>query len=85
MDRKVHTGSLDALEAQIQQSIRKWGLIEVSEVADLEWEIVAALLHRRDFLSDASLSRPRQVAVSPSRSGSKRSARPVPPPRSGRN
>lgn len=85
MDRKVHTGSLDALEVRVQQLIRQWGLVEVNEVADLEWEIVAALLHRRDFLSDASLSRPRQIAASPSRSGSKRSSRRVPPPKSGRN
>lgn len=85
MDRKVHTGSLDALEVQIQQLIRKWGLVEVSEVADLEWEIVTALVHRRDFLADNSLSRPRQVAASPSRSGSKRSGRPVRLPRSGRD
>lgn len=83
MDRKVHTGALGPLEDQIHQLIQKWGLTELGELAEFEWEIVSALLYRRDFLSDASLSRPRQTATSPSRSGFKRSPRAGVPPRSG--
>jgi len=79
MDRKVNTGKLDPLPKILEQVVAQNGLASLAEVTAFEREIVAAMRWRKDYLVDASLTRPRTIFDAASRSGSVRKSPRVPP------
>lgn len=83
MDRKVNTGKLDPLPKILEQVVAQNGLASLQEVASFEREIVDAMRWRKDYLVDASLSRPRTIYDIASRSGgARKSPRTTKPPAS---
>lgn len=58
MDRKVNTGHLEALQSTLQQFAEANQVSSVADLAKYEYDIVAALQYRRDYLLDTSLSQP---------------------------
>jgi hypothetical protein len=58
MDRKVNTGTLDPLAAVLTRIASDKGAKTVDELAGYEYEIVAAMKYRRNYLSDRILAQP---------------------------
>lgn len=71
MDRKVNTGKLDPLEKVLQEIADQYQVASIEDLAALEYQIVARLRFRKDYLGDVSLSQPRDMGSSPSRGGTK--------------
>lgn len=61
MDRKVNTGKLDPLAALLNQIVADYGLGILDSPADIERELVAALVYRKSYLDDRGLSQPRLI------------------------
>lgn len=74
MDRKVNTGKLGNLAELASGYMVELGLNDPRELAGLEYEFVRQLKYRKDYLTDANLSRPRADTSLASRAG-KRSGR----------
>lgn len=58
MDRKVHTGKLDAVAAAVSGVASELNLLTVEDLKSYEGEIIARCQHRRDYLADSGLSQP---------------------------
>ncbi|HVT10973.1 MAG TPA: hypothetical protein VHE55_01795 [Fimbriimonadaceae bacterium] len=58
MDRKVNTGHLDLLKPVLEQFAEANGVSSVADLSKYEYDIVAAMQYRRDYLRDESLSQP---------------------------
>lgn len=58
MDRKVNTGKIDALAAELARLAPDVKPRSLSDFAPYEYEIVSAIKYRRNFLENADLSRP---------------------------
>ncbi|MBV6459751.1 MAG: hypothetical protein HONBIEJF_02904 [Fimbriimonadaceae bacterium] len=71
MDRKVHTGKIGPLRERVQAVFDQNGLTSIAEFADHERDVVAAMRHRKDFLSDAMLTQPRLISDIASRKGTR--------------
>ncbi len=60
MDRKVNTGKLYALQNYVNNLIKTKGIRNFTELIPYEYEIIVALKYRKDYLMDASLSKPQK-------------------------
>jgi hypothetical protein len=67
MDRKVHRGNLAPLASVLSQVARDSGIRDVAALAAHERDIVKAMIYRKDFLNDTSLSQPPDDAVAAER------------------
>lgn len=58
MDRKVNTGKIDALQAFVDTLVLTKGVRNFADLIPFEYDIIVALKYRKDYLMDASLSKP---------------------------
>lgn len=58
MDRKVNTGKIDALQNFVNNLVLTKGVKNFADLITFEFEMVIALKYRKDYLMDASLSKP---------------------------
>lgn len=58
MDRKVHTGNLSPLPKVLSTIAANNAVTSLSDLSAWEADIVAAMKHRRDYLSDPTLTKP---------------------------
>lgn len=58
MDRKVHTGKLDPLPGVLAKIASGGSVKQMADFAQWEFDIVASVMHRRDYLSDPTLTQP---------------------------
>lgn len=77
MDRKVNTGKYGDLIQILEDISSSYGITTVKDLAKLEWQITRAMIWRKDY-TDAQyeLSKPRDLGLTPSRGGAKRT---IPP------
>jgi hypothetical protein len=77
MDRKVNTGSLGNLTSVLQSAADRTGVDDLSKLALVEYDLIRQMQWRKDYLSDATLSRPRDTSAdNPARAGARRSSTP---------
>lgn len=72
MDRKVNTGNLGRMNDLVGQAVREYDLVSVKDAAQLEFLLIQALVFRKNYLLEASLSQPARPDVITSRSGTRR-------------
>lgn len=70
MDRKVNTGKLDPLPSLLQDLVIEQGPEVLDQPALIERNLVEALVFRKNYLADNSLSQPRLIADVAARGGS---------------
>jgi hypothetical protein len=58
LDRKINTGNIRSLPGIVQSVMAAHGCKTLTEAANYEKEIIAALKYRMDFLADATLAQP---------------------------
>jgi len=58
MDRKVNTGKLDPLATVLNKLVVEAGIEKPTDLAEYEWDIVALMKYRRDYLAEMTLSQP---------------------------
>lgn len=63
MDRKVNTGKLGSLDAVASSMVMRAGLDRPEDLALLEHDLIQAMKYRKDYLSDPTLTKPRDVNV----------------------
>ncbi|MCG9895878.1 MAG: hypothetical protein MH204_10435 [Fimbriimonadaceae bacterium] len=71
MDRKVNTGRLGSVAEAMQAVARQAGINDPGRLEDYEYDLVKLVRYRKDYLQDASLTRPRS-AVARTRSTARR-------------
>ncbi len=69
MDRKVNTGNLGPLTSVVSEVIQSTGAQTIDDLSAHEMEIVEALIYRKDFLADPTLSQPAGTHIVGSRHG----------------
>jgi hypothetical protein len=71
MDRKVNTGKMAGLKETIERFANQYGILQPSELSDIEYPVTRAMTYRQDYLLATSLSKPRDNAVGLSRRGTR--------------
>lgn len=63
MDRKVNTGKLGSLDAVASTLANRAMLDKPEDLALLEYDMIQAMKYRKDYLSDPSLTKPRDINI----------------------
>ncbi len=63
MDRKVNTGKLGSLDSVASSLASQAGLDSPDELSLLEHDLIQAMKYRKDYLSDPTLTKPRDVSI----------------------
>lgn len=71
MDRKVNTGKLAGLKESVERAAAQFGIDRVSDLADLEYQVVRGMVYRTDYLAVAGLAKPRDNSADLYRRGSR--------------
>lgn len=71
MDRKVNTGKMAGLKDTIERVASQYGILQPSELPDIEYVVTRAMSYRQDYLLAANLSKPRDNTVQLSRRGTR--------------
>lgn len=69
MDRKVNTGKLDPLPSVLSKIAVDFEVTDPKQFADFEALIVAQMKFRKDYLTEVTLSQPRELGSATSRGG----------------
>ncbi|MBS1704605.1 MAG: hypothetical protein JST40_01935 [Armatimonadetes bacterium] len=72
MDRKVNTGSIQPLGTVVAEMMTQYGFAAPAELAAYEQEVIRRMIYRKDYLSDISLTQPRDISVPASRGGAEK-------------
>lgn len=88
MDRKVNTGGFGNLTEVMAEMFVTYGFEKFSDLAQVEFQLVRAMVYRKNYMEASDLSRPRDLGIAVSRgSGGSRNDRgnnPPPPKGSGK-
>ena len=71
MDRKVNTGKFGDLVERVAEMMTTYGFQSLGEVWKAEHQLIRALTFRKNYLEAANLSKPREIALVPSRGGNR--------------
>ncbi|MDK3157594.1 hypothetical protein QPK87_13560 [Kamptonema cortianum] len=71
MDRKVNTGKFGDLVERVAEMMTTYGFQSLGEVSKAEHQLIRALTFRKNYLEAANLSKPREIALVPSRGGNR--------------
>lgn len=63
MDRKVNTGKLGSLDSVASTLASRAGLDRPEDLSKLEYDLIQAMKYRKDYLSDPSLTKPRDSGI----------------------